>query len=120
MNGVENFRELVGRYSDTSVVDLDSQQRAAAAASDEDSPTRTRIFQGIADEIAQDALQQDGVAHDYGTGPARAKRKALAVSQVLVVATKPVEDGRKHDRRRLDVGRMLMPGGALQSANQAD
>ena len=75
---------------------------------------------GAIDEVAQDALQQDGVAHDYGAGPARAKRKALAVSQVLVVATKPVDDGRKHDRRRLDVGRMLTPGGALQSANQAD
>ena len=47
---------------------------------------------GAINEIAQDALQQDGVAHDYGTGPARAKRKALAVSQVLVVATKPVDD----------------------------
>ena len=37
---------------------------------------------GAIDEIAQDALQRDGVAHDYGTGPARTRSPSLAKSSL--------------------------------------
>ena len=116
MTGV--FQELVGRYSDAGVVHLNSQQSPAAATSDKNSAAGTIIFQRIANKIAQNAFEQDCVAHDYSTGREGAKCKAFVVRQVLVVAANPGQNRRKRDRCRLDVGRMLMQAEGLNEQIQ--
>ena len=87
---------------------LDLQQGPAAAAANDDSPARTRIFHCISDEIAEDALQQNGVAHRYGAGRVRVQREVFMLCDVFAFAAKPDQNRAEHDRRGLNVGRMLM------------
>jgi hypothetical protein len=86
-------------------VHLDLQQGPAAAAND-DSPARTRIFHCISDEIAEDALQQKGVAHRYGAGRVRVQREVFMLCDVFAFAAKPNQNRAEHDRRGLNVDRM--------------
>lgn len=82
----------------------------------EHSAARTGIFHCVADEIAQDRLEQNGVAHDCVTGRVGAEREALAVCRILIVPAKLSENGHERARRRLDVGRMLEQAKRFESS----
>jgi hypothetical protein len=59
MKGVENLRQMIGRYADAGIMDFDAHIRPAAPAAHKNSAARPRIFDRVADEIAQDTAEQD-------------------------------------------------------------
>ena len=59
---VKDPRQLLRRDTNAIVVDFDPHFGAAAPATDKDAPTGFRVFDRIGQQIADDALEQDGAA----------------------------------------------------------
>ena len=108
MKSFENLCKLIRWDSNSGIVHLDFQQSPVPATANEYSPTRTGKFQGVAKEIAQDALKQHGIAHDSAARRMHEECKTFGICSVLVVAAKASQNGCKRNRLRFDIGRMLV------------
>ena len=73
VKSAEDERQILGGDAGACIVYFDAQFRAAPAAADEHPTAPRRIGNGIAHQVAQDAVQQNGMAQDGGRGPDDAK-----------------------------------------------
>jgi hypothetical protein len=64
MEGVEDFRQLVGRDANAGIMDLDAHVGPAAPTAQQNSPARPRVFDRVAEKIAQDPFKEDRVAQN--------------------------------------------------------
>ena len=61
---LKNCLDLIRRDALAGIVNLDANRRPAAPAADKDAPSRRRVIERVAREIAQNPVKQHRLAHD--------------------------------------------------------
>ena len=82
---IEDFRQMIGPYANTGIMNFDAHVRPAASTSDKNSTALGRIFDRVPDEIVQDAMQEGCVAHNDCAGRTDANRQAPLSRQVGIL-----------------------------------
>ena len=82
---IEDFRQMIGPYANTGIMNFDAHVRPAASTSDKNSTALGRIFDRVPDEIVQDAMQEDCVAQNDCAGRTDANRQAPLSRQVGIL-----------------------------------
>ena len=90
---------MLGGYAHSRVVNVDSDVVLDAPTADQDAPIRLRILDGVAHQIAQDAFEKDGVAHDHRTRRMHAQLDAVFQRVALVLLRDAPKQRRQRNRR---------------------
>ena len=88
--GFEDAQQLVFRDADAGVTNIDPDFAAVAAATDQDAPTGRRVPYGVGQQIAENATEQHGIAHDMGIGRNCPDIDAALNGGVFVFMPKPL------------------------------
>jgi hypothetical protein len=105
---VEHLGQMIRRNADARIVNVDPDVEASMAASNQNSPAWRRVFDGVADEIMHNAVQEERIARDYGAGRAKAEAETLLPRSILVISAEPGEQRTKLNPHRLDAFRPLV------------
>jgi hypothetical protein len=89
-------------------VNVDPDVEASMAASNQNSPAWRRVFDGVADEIMHNAVQEERIARDCGAGRAKAEAETLLPRSIVVISAEPGEQRTKLNPHRLDAFRPLV------------
>ena len=82
---IEDFRQMIGRYANSGIMNFDAHIRPAVSTTHENSTALGRIFDRVLDEIVQDAMQEGCVAYNDCAGRTDANRQAPLSRQVGIL-----------------------------------
>jgi hypothetical protein len=99
--GLENSRHLVSRDADSSVVHVDADALARVTATKKNAVAGLRVFNSVADQIAQDGGEKERIAVNRGCGLDYTNADALSQCRNLAFPTNLSKQGSNRHRHQL-------------------
>ena len=116
MKRIEHTRQMLLRYADPGVMNLDTDVRTAAPTANQNPPASRRMLKRIAQQVSEHGFQQNRVAHDGSSGRAEPQLKPLLRRRGRLVTAQSGEEGLERDRRLFHATRLFVQAQSLDEA----